>query len=100
MQSSAPKVVFKPVFYKVQDLQNIQLYQGVTQNVGVNLSNYMTKVEAFIMIIDGQKILEYSRNDIYVIFKVQANKLTSTSGTYHICNQDEEYITSGNWNLN
>lgn len=99
MQSSAPKVVFKPVFYKVQDLQNIQLYQGVTQNVGINLSNYMTKVEAFIMIIDGQKILEYSRNDIYVIFKVQANKLTSTSGTYHICNQDEEYITSGSWNL-
>lgn len=99
LQSSAPKIIYKPVFYKVQDLQNIQLYSGVTQNIGINLSNYMTKVESFILVIDGQHVLEYSRNDVYVIFRVQTNKLTTTSGVYHICNQDDEYIASGVWNL-
>lgn len=97
--ASAPKVIYKPVFYKVQDLQNIQLHAGVTQNVGINLSSYMAKVEAFNLVIEDQRVIEHARNDVYVIFKIQSNRLTGTSGKYHICNQDEEYISSGNWSI-
>lgn len=96
---SAPKVIYKPVFYRVQDLQNIQIRQGVTQNIGINLMNYLSKVESFNINIDGNRIVESSRNDSYVIFKIQANKLNTTSGTYHICNQDDEYISSGQWSI-
>ena len=96
---STPKVIYKPVFYRVQDLQNIQIRQGVTQNIGINLMNYLSKVESFNININGNRIVESSRNDSYVIFKIQANKLVGTSGTYHICNQDNEYISSGQWNL-
>lgn len=99
LQNNMPKIIYKPVFYKVQDLQNIQIRQNVTQNIGVNLINYLSKVESFNINIDGLKIIESARNDSYVIFKIQANKLKSTSGTYHICNQDDEYISSGQWSI-
>lgn len=95
--NNTPKLMYKPVFYKVQELQSIQLQRGVTQNIGINLNNYMTKVNTFIMVIDGIRFIESSRNDIYVIFKIQSNLLNSNSGTYHISNQDDEYISSGNW---
>ena len=99
LQSSTPKIIYKPVFYRVQDLQNIQIRQDVTQNIGINLMNYLSKVESFNLNINGQKIIESARNDNYVIFKIQANKLTTTGGTYHICNQDDEYISSGQWSI-
>ena len=51
------------------------------------------------MNIDGQQFIESARNEIYVIFKIQANRLTAISGTYHISNQDNEYISSGNYTL-
>lgn len=93
------KIIYKPVFYKVQDLQNIQIRKGVTQNIGVNLNNYLTKVNTFYMNIDGQQFIESARNEMYVIFKIQANKLSALLGTYHISNQDNEYISSGNYTL-
>jgi hypothetical protein len=99
LQANMPKIIYKPVFYKVQDLQNIQIRQGVTQNIGINLMNYLSKVEAFNLNLDGKKFIETARNDSFIIFKIQANTLNSTSGTYHICNQDDEYISSGQWTL-
>jgi hypothetical protein len=83
----------------VQDLQNIQIRQGLTQNIGINLNNYMSKVETFILTIDGVNFIEHARNDFFVIFKIQANKLSSTGGAYHISNQDNEYISSGSWTI-
>lgn len=99
ISSGNVKVIYKPVFYKVQDLQNIQIRKGVTQNIGVNLNNYLSKVNTFYMNIDGQQFIESARNEIYVIFKVQGNKINSVTGSYHISNQDNEYISSGNYQV-
>lgn len=99
VQNNSPKIIYKPVFYRVQELQNIQIREGVTQNIGINLMNFLSKVETFNLNLDGKKIIESARNDSYVIFKIQANTLNTTSGTYHICNQDDEYISSGNWSV-
>lgn len=93
------KVVFKPIFYKVQTLQNIQIRQTVKQNIGINLSEYMTKVETFKLLIDNSEIVESSRNDMYVIFAVDGKKISNYTGKYDIVNQDDEYISSGNWTL-
>lgn len=95
----SPSIVYKPIFYKVQDLQDIKLQLGVTQNVGINLNNYLTKVETFYMNIEGMQLVEHARNEAYVIFKIVTNKFQNKSGTYHISNQDNEYISSGNWTL-
>jgi hypothetical protein len=59
----------------------------------------MTKVNTFYLVIDNVKFIETGRNDIYVIFNVQANKLTNTGGTYYVTNEDDEYISSGNWSI-
>lgn len=93
------KIIYKPVFYKVQDLQNIKIQHGVTQNIGINLSSYMTKVDSFVLTIDGNRFIETGRNDMYVIFSVQANLIYNKSGVYHIANQDNEYISSGSWSV-
>lgn len=97
--NNGPKIIYKPVFYKVQDLQNIQIRQGITQNIGINLNNYLSKVETFILNIEGTNFIEHARNDFFVIFKIPANKFITTGGTYHISNQDNEYISSGSWTL-
>jgi len=93
------KIIFKPIFYKTQDLQNVRLRSGVKQKIGINLVNYMTKVDTFKLNIDGIEFVENSRNDIYVIFEINSAIFTSSSGTYNITNQDDEYISSGNWIL-
>ena len=72
---------------------------NVTQNIGINLSQYMTKVETFKLIIENTEYVEVGRNDIYVIFSIPASKLNTNSGTYDIVNQDDEYISSGNWKI-
>lgn len=96
--SSGVKIIYKPIFYKAQDLQNISLLSGMKQKVGINLSEYMTKVSIFKLIIGDVEYAEYGRNDIYVIFDVDANIIEGTSGVYHIVDSSETYISSGIWN--
>ena len=98
MTGNSPKILYKPVFYRVQDLQNIKIRMGLVQNIGVALGDYMTKVESFKMILGGREIVESARNDIYVIFSVDSSIVAGTnSGPYHIANQDGEYISSGTY---
>lgn len=93
----ASTVLFKPVFYKTFDLQTVKLRSGVTQNIGINLSQYMTKVTTFKLKINDIDFVESSRNDAYVIFRITSNTITGSNGTYNITNQDDEYISSGSW---
>lgn len=94
-----PKVIYKPIFYRVNDLQNIKLRIGLVQNIGINLQDYQTKVDSFKLSIDGKQFVEFARNDSYIIFKVDSTVLTNTSGTYHVLDQDNEYISSGHWEI-
>ena len=91
------KIIYKPIFYKAQDLQNINLLSGMKQKIGINLSEYMTKVSIFKLIIGENEYPEYGRNDIYVIFEVDANVIEGTTGVYHIIDEGESYISSGIW---
>lgn len=99
------KIIYKPIFYKVHDVQSITLRKDITQNIGISLLDFMTKVETFKIIINGVTITEYARNNNYVIFNINTNSvlnasdMNATSGEYHIMNQDDEYLTSGNWSI-
>lgn len=99
------KIIYKPIFYKVHDVQSITLRKDITQNIGISLLDFMTKVETFKIIINGVTITEYARNNNYVIFNINTNSVLNasdinvTSGEYHIMNQDDEYLTSGNWSV-
>lgn len=92
------RVLYKPVFYRTQDLQNITLRQGVVQNIGIALAEYMTKVDTFKLLMDGNQYIETARNDIYVIFNVDTTTYQlNQQGNYNITNQDDEYISSGKY---
>lgn len=93
------RVLYKPIFFRTQDLQSISIRNGIKQNIGINLSEYMTKVETFRLKIGNVNVSESARNDIYVIFSIDASSLGSNSGTYHISNQDDEYISSGKYTV-
>lgn len=104
INSSSPKVIYKPIFYRVQSLQSITILPNIGQNIGINLLNYLTKVETFKMIIGDYTIIESSRNNAYVIFSLRneiVQYLANYSGTkiYYITNQDDELISSGSWSI-
>ncbi len=91
------KIIFKPIFYKVKDLQQIKLKNGITQNVGLNLSDIISKADTFKIVLENIEFPEVARNDAYVIFKVNSQQLKNTSGQYNLLNQDDEYISDGTW---
>lgn len=92
------KIVYKTVFYKVNDLQSIKLRDGVVQNVGINLSDYMSKVNDFKLKLDGYEFVESGRNNIYVIFTIPTNQIVNKNGKYDIVvAETDEYISSGNY---
>lgn len=95
--SNALKVIYKPIFYKAQDLQTLSLVSGLKQKVGINLADYMTKVSIFKLLIGGFEYTEYGRNDIYVIFEIDATILEGTTGIYNIVDSSDTFISSGNW---
>jgi len=98
-KSSATKIIYKPIFFRVGDLQNIKIRKGLTQNIGINLADLMTKVETFKMLINNMELVEIGRNDVYVLFNINAAELSVTAGYYTIVNQDNEYLSEGVWNI-
>lgn len=93
------RIILKPIFYKVKDLQNIQLRSTLPQKIGINLSEYMSKVETFKIIIGNNEFVEYGRNDIFVIFEIDPSVLNGTNGKYDITNEEGTYLSSGNWSM-
>ena len=93
-------IIYKTVFYKVQDTQNIRLRANVTQTIGINLGEYLSKVADFKLRIDGYEFTESGRNDVYVLFTIPASQIVNTMGKYDIIDAKEDtYITSGNYTV-
>ena len=96
---NVPKVIYKPVFYRTYDLQNISIKPGLVQNIGINLSDYMNKVDSFILSIDGHNFPEIARNDVYTIFKIDSTVISLLTGNYYLLDSDGTYISNGNFNI-
>ena len=96
---ASPRVIYKPIFYRAYELQKIYLKQGLIQNIGINLADYMNKVESFKLSIEGIQISEFARNEVYVIFKVDTTLLKALTGQYHILDNTGEYISSGDYEI-
>lgn len=96
---SKTQIVYKPIFYKVQTAKTIKLKYQQNQNVGLDLHEYMSKVDQFILSLDNTAYKEIGRNSNYVLFNINALTLSENSGSYQIYNQDNEYITYGSWQI-
>lgn len=98
-KQNTPRIVYKPIFYKTTELQNITLINGVQQNIGINLNEYLSKVETFKIIIENTTYMEIGRNDIYIIFSINSAKINSKTGKYLLVNENDEYISYGNYTI-
>ena len=97
--NNSPKLLYRPMFYRASNLQNVRIRRNVKQKIGINLAEYMTKVETFKLLLNGNEYIEYGRSDAFVIFEISGNNFSTTSGAYDILNQDDEYISSGTYSL-
>ena len=97
--SVQPRIIYKPIFFKVQDLQNIVLRSNMSQNIGISLSSYVNKVDEFILSIGENKWHESSRTSSFVIFNVNSKLIKEATGKYDILTSDNEYLSTGNYNI-
>lgn len=98
-QTYNQKIIFKPIFYKVKDLQNISLRANISQNIGINLSDYLSKIGTFKIVIENTEYVEVGRNNIFVIFNINTNNIKEQSGSYNLIDNNGNYISSGNWSI-
>ena len=91
--------ITKPIFVKSQSLGDININTRFTENIIINLDQYKTYVDSFMIQIEGINFKEIGRNSKGVIFKIIGTSLPveQLSGTYYILNQDSELICSGKY---
>lgn len=97
--SVQPRIIYKPIFFKVQDLQNIVLRSNMSQNIGISLSSYVNKVDEFILSIGENKWHESSRTSSFVIFNVNSKLIKEANGKYDILTSNNEYLSTGNYTI-
>lgn len=97
--SVQPRIIYKPIFFKVQELQNIVLRSNMSQNIGISLSSYVNKVDEFILSIGENKWHESSRTSSFVIFNINSKLINEATGKYDILTSENEYISTGNYTI-
>ena len=96
-QQNKPYVLYKPIFYRTNELNNVYFKKNLKQKIGINLANYMTKITMFKLIIEDKEYTEYARNDIYVIFDIYSGDIQNTAGVYNIVDSDNNFISDGKY---
>lgn len=99
-QQSKPRIIYKPIFFRTQDLQNIILRSNIKQNIGISLPSYVNKVDGFVIKIESKQYHETGRTGSFVLFNIDASEINSLSGKYDLLsNDDSSYISSGNFTI-
>ena len=92
--------ILQPVFFRVKDTEVLTLHPIVTENISINLDDYKSKVEKFVLLIEGCRFEQIGANKYGILFKIGANRLPATAitGVYYILNENDELITTGKYN--
>jgi hypothetical protein len=91
--------IIKPIFFRSRELAKLIVHPAVTEYVCINLDQYKSKVDVFMLKIEDTIFVEYGRNPSGIVFKIVGNNLPNkiTSGVYYVLNQDEELVTTGQY---
>lgn len=91
--------IIKPVFFRARELANLIIHPTVTEQICINLDQYKSKVDTFVIKIEETTFVEYGRTAAGVIFRIVGNKLPNEaqSGIYYILDTDGELITTGQY---
>ena len=92
--------IVQPIFFRVKDTEILTLHPLVTENISINLDDYKSKVNKFILKIGDNLFEQIGANSYGILFKIKANSISSTiiNGTYYILNENYELVTSGKYN--
>lgn len=92
--------IIQPIFFRAKETEVLTIHPNVTENISINLDDYKSKVDAFILQIEGVNFAQIGSNNYGIIFKIHANKIpvNATSGTYYILNEEMELVTTGKYN--
>lgn len=92
--------IIQPVFFRAKETEILTLHPAVTENISINLDDYKSKVNRFILKIEDCYFNQIGANSYGIIFKITANTLSKKilSGTYYILNENKELITTGKYN--
>ena len=65
--------IIQPIFFKSQDINNIIIHPEVTENICINLDRYKSKVNNFILRIEGVHFKQISSITQGIVFKIIGN---------------------------
>ena len=91
--------IIKPVFFRTRELAHLIIHPTVTEQICINLDQYKSKVDTFIIKIEETSFVEYGRTAAGVIFKIVGANLPNKaqSGIYYILDQNSELVTTGQY---
>lgn len=97
-EDSKANIAF-PVFYKILPIWDIVLHPEVNENICINLDDYKSLVDLFILQIEGVKFKEIGRNHSGVIFKIIGANLPQkiSNGTYYILDSESNLLATGKY---
>lgn len=88
-----------PIFYRVRDLGHVVIHPQVNENICINLDAYKSKVDYFVLQIEGMKFKEIGTVPSGTIFKVIGSSLpqSSIAGTFYILDHNGDLVTTGKY---
>lgn len=91
--------IVQSAFYRITESSNVIIHPAVTETICINLDIYKSKVDSFMIQLEGYSFKEIGRTAAGVLFKIVGSKLPKNinEGTYYILNQDSEMITYGKY---
>lgn len=92
--------IVQPVFFRAKETEILTLHPMVTENISINLDDYKSKVNHFILQIGDSTFDQIGANSYGILFKIKANTLpkVSTSGIYYVLDENKELVTTGKYN--
>lgn len=98
-QEDVKSNLIQPIFFRSVDSSSISIHPSVTETICVNLDIYKSKIDSFIIQIEGVHFPEIGRNQSGVLFKIIGNKLPkdNSEGTYFILDHNADMVTSGKY---
>lgn len=97
--SESKNHLIQPIFFRSVESSNIIIHPKVTETICINLDMYKSKIDRFVIQIDGVNFNEIGRTSAGVLFKIYHNKLSGNNqnGNYYILNTENELVTSGKY---
>lgn len=97
-EDSKANIAF-PIFYKSLPITNLILHPEVNEHICINLDDYKSSADTFMIQIEGVKFKEIGRIDAGIVFKIVGVNLPQkiAQGTYYILDQESNLLTSGKY---